>query len=146
MVSLELSADLKLSHDASNDVIINRPINDKVSETLNKLSIRDQIKFNFQIEILNAGFRYDDKNYFSFGFYQEIDGISYFPKDPIKLLTDGNGSFLNKSFDFSQIQYKLDALGVLHFGVSREVNEKITVGSKHLSVALQSNLHQIQFA
>lgn len=108
----------------------NRPINDKVSETLNKLSIRDHIKFNFQIEILNAGFRYDDKNYFSFGFYQEIDGISYFPKDPIKLLTDGNGSFLNKSFDFSQIQYKLDALGVLHFGVSREVNEKLTVGSR----------------
>ena len=108
----------------------NRPINDKVSEVLNKLSVKDHAKLNFQIEVLNAGYRYDDKNYFSFGFYEEIDAISYFPKDPLKLLTDGNSAYLNKSFDLSQILYKVDVLGVLHFGVTRVVSEKLTVGAR----------------
>ena len=89
----------------------NRPINDKVSEVLNKLTTKDHLKINTQIEILNAGFRYDDKNYFSFGFYQEFDAISYTPKDPITLITEGNSAYLNKSFDLSQVLYKVDVLG-----------------------------------
>ncbi|WP_235318277.1 DUF5723 family protein [Polaribacter sp. Hel1_85] len=108
----------------------NRSINDKVSEVLEKLTIRDHIKLNFQIEVLNGGFRYDDKNYFSFGFYEEFDAISYFAKDPITLLTDGNSAYLNKSFDLSQILYKVDVLGVLHFGVTREVSDKLTLGAR----------------
>ena len=55
----------------------NRSINDKVSAVLNKLTTKDNIKINTQIEILNAGFRVNDKNYVSFGFYQEIDAIAY---------------------------------------------------------------------
>jgi hypothetical protein len=108
----------------------NRPINDKVSDVFNKLRTKDHIKFNSQIEILNAGFRYDDKNYFSFGFYEEIDGIIYFPKDPVNLVVEGNSEYLNKSFDLSQILYKADILGVLHFGVTRKVSEKLTVGAR----------------
>jgi hypothetical protein len=60
----------------------NRSINDKVSAVLNKLTTKDNIKLNAQIEILNAGFRFNDKNYVSFGFYQEIDAMIYIPKDP----------------------------------------------------------------
>jgi hypothetical protein len=108
----------------------NIPINDKVSEVLNKITRKDHIKFNTQIEILNAGFRYDDKNYFSFGFYEEIDAIIYLPKDPINLIVEGNSEYLNKSFDISQILYKADALGVLHFGVTRKVSNKLTVGAR----------------
>ena len=108
----------------------NRPINDKVSEVLNKLTTKDHLKINTQIEILNAGFRYDDKNYFSFGFYQEFDAISYTPKDPITLITEGNSAYLNKSFDLSQVLYKVDVLGVLHFGVSRQVSKKLTLGAR----------------
>lgn len=110
--------------------IDNIPIQDKVTQVLNKLSTRDHVMFNTQIEVLNAGFRFDDKTYFSFGFYEEIDAFSYFPKDPIKLLTEGNSAYLNKSFDFSQILYKVDVLGVLHFGASRKVNEKLTIGGR----------------
>lgn len=110
--------------------IDNRTINDKVSDVLNKLTTRDHIKFNAQIEILNAGYRYDDRTYFSFGFYQEIDAIIYFPKDPLELVIEGNSEFLNKSFDLSQILYKADALGVLHFGLTRKVSEKLTVGAR----------------
>ena len=108
----------------------NRSINDKVSEVLSKLNTRDHAKFNFQIEVLNGGYRYDDKNYFSFGFYEEIDAISYFPKDPITLLTEGNAAYINRSFDLSQILYKVDVLGVLHFGMTREISEKLTLGAR----------------
>lgn len=105
-------------------------INDKVSRVLNKINVKDFINMNTQIEILNGGYRYDDKNYFSFGFYHELDGILYYPKDLITLLTEGNSAYLNRSFDASQIRYKLDVLGVLHLGVSRKINEKLTLGAR----------------
>lgn len=108
----------------------NRPINDKVSEVLNKVTTKDHIKINTQIEVLNAGFRYDDKNYFSFGFYEEIDVIAYAPLDLLTLINEGNSEYLNKNFDISQIIYKADVLGVLHFGVTRQVNDKLTVGAR----------------
>ena len=107
-----------------------RPFNDKVSEVLNKLSVNDHGKFNFQIDFLNGGFRLDDKNYFSFGFYEEFDGILYFPKDLVTLFTEGNSAYLNKNFDLAQVLYKVDALGVLHFGATKKINEKLTVGGR----------------
>ncbi len=108
----------------------NRPINDKVSEVLNKLDSRDHLKIYSQIEIFSGGYRSDDKTYFSFGAYQEIDGIFYIPKDPITLLTEGNTAYLNKNFNLSQIAYKLDFLGVLHFGVTKNIRQNLTVGAR----------------
>lgn len=108
----------------------NRPFNDKVSDVLDKVTSNDHIKINVQADVINAGFRYDDKTYFSFGFYEEIDAIKYFPKDPVNLVVEGNSEYLNKSFDLSQILYKVDFLGVLHFGVSRKVSDKLTLGAR----------------
>ena len=108
----------------------NRPFNDKVSEVLQKIDIRDHVKFHSQIEILSGGFRFKEKTYFSFGFYQEMDGILYYPEDMVTLLNEGNSSYLNRSFSASQILYKLDYLGVLHFGASKEINEKLNLGAR----------------
>jgi hypothetical protein len=108
----------------------NENINDKVSTILNSLSSRDFVKFNSQIEIFNGGFRGDENTYFSFGFYEEIDAISYFPKDLITLFNEGNNAYLNKSFSVSQILYKLDVLGVLHAGVSKKINDQLTLGGR----------------
>ena len=108
----------------------NRSINDKVSAVLNKLTTKDNIKLNTQIEILNAGFRLNDKNYVSFGFYQEIDAILYIPKDPLSLIIEGNSKYLNKNFDVSQVLFKADALGVLHLGITRQVSDRFTFGAR----------------
>lgn len=105
-------------------------INDKISTMLNTLTTRDFVKFNSQIEVLSGGFRVDENTYVSFGFYEEIDAISYFPKDAITLLNEGNNAYLNKNFSASQLLYKLDVLGVLHAGISKKVNEKLTVGGR----------------
>ena len=108
----------------------NRPINDKVAEVLSSLNSRDNLKFNSQIEVFNAGFRYDDKTYFSFGFYEEIDAITYYPKDIITLVNEGNAAYINKSFDLSQLLYKVDFVGVLHAGITKKIDEKLTVGAR----------------
>lgn len=108
----------------------NKPIIDKVSSVIDKSKVGDHGVFNFQVEILNGGFKYDDKTYFSFGFYEEVDGITYLPKDVITLITKGNSQYLNKSFDFSQILYKVDVLGVLHLGITKKVSEKLTLGAR----------------
>ncbi|PQJ79215.1 DUF5723 family protein [Polaribacter porphyrae] len=108
----------------------NRTVNQKVTSLLNSLSPRDFLKLNTQIEILSGGFRYDSKNYFSFGFYNEIDAIGYYPKDFLTLFNEGNDAYLNRSFSASQIIYKLDVIGVLHAGITRKINDKLTVGGR----------------
>ncbi|WP_298947922.1 DUF5723 family protein [uncultured Polaribacter sp.] len=108
----------------------NLSINDKVATVLNRLKTSDYLKLNTQIEILNAGFRYNDKTYFSFGFYQEIDAIGYYPKDVFTLANEGNGAFLNKSFDISQLLYKVDFLGVIHAGITQKISDKLTLGGR----------------
>ena len=108
----------------------NRTINDKIGAVLVDLDTRDYLKFNSQIEVFSAGFRFDDKTYFSFGFYQEFDAIGYFPKDIITLLNEGNAAYLNRSFDASQLLYKLEFLGVIHAGITRKVNDKWTIGGR----------------
>jgi hypothetical protein len=105
-------------------------INDKISNVLNRLTTRDYIKVNSQVEVLSGGFRLDNKTYFSFGFYTEIDAFGYYPKDVFTLLNQGNSAYLNKNFLFSQISYKLDVLGVLHFGASHQFTEKLTLGAR----------------
>ncbi len=107
-----------------------RNINTKISEVINSLSSRDFLKMNTQIEVLNAGFRLNDKTYLSFGFYEEIDAIGYYPKDFFVLFSEGNHPHLNRSFSASQIMYSLDVFGVLHAGISRKMNEKFTVGGR----------------
>ena len=107
-----------------------RTINEKIASILENLDSRDYLKFNSQIEVFSAGFRFDDKTYFSFGFYQEFDAIGYFPKDIITLLNEGNAAYLNRSFDASQLLYKLEFLGVIHAGITRKVNDKWTIGGR----------------
>ena len=127
-----ISSEIGLTGFAVSDLfsVDNRTINQKVSEVINKLTPNDYVKLNLQVEVLNAGFRLNDNNYFSFGFYEEFDGIIYTPKDLITLATDGNFGYLNKSFELSQTVFKLDALGVLHFGLTNKVNENLTFGAR----------------
>lgn len=108
----------------------NKNINEKVSNILKTLTTRDFLKINTQLEVLNFGFRVDDKTYLSFGFYEEIDAIGYAPKDGITLFFEGNDAYLNKSFSVGQLLYKLDALGVIHAGISRKVNDNLTLGGR----------------
>lgn len=104
--------------------------NDKISAIINNLDAKDFLKMNVQIEVLNLGIRLNDKYYLSFGFYEEIDAIGYYPKDLFILLSEGNTPHLNKPFKASQLNYKLDVMGVLHAGITKKVDDKLTIGAR----------------
>ncbi|AUC86449.1 hypothetical protein CW731_14685 [Polaribacter sp. ALD11] len=108
----------------------NRTITDKINTALQNIDSRDYLKIYSQIEVFSVGYRFDEKTYLSLGFYHEVDGISYLPKDIITLANEGNTTYLNKNFSLSQLLYKVDVLGVIHAGITRKVNEKLTIGGR----------------
>ncbi|GAB7257074.1 DUF5723 family protein [Polaribacter sp. OB-PA-B3] len=108
----------------------NRSITDKVTAVLANITSTDYVSLNAKIDVINVGYRLDDKTYLSGGFYNEVDGIGYLPKDGITLLNEGNAAYLNKSFSISQILYKLDYLGVIHAGITRKMDDNLTLGAR----------------
>ena len=111
----------------SND---SRPFNEKFEKVLEQLSPDDYINLNTKIDVLNFGYRYNNKIYISVGFYEELDLMVYFPKDAIEGLYYGNDPFFNRSFSVSQAIMKVDLLGVLHAGISKKIDEKLTIGGR----------------
>ena len=126
------SFDLGITGFTLNDLFSNdsRAFKTRFEAVLNKINSTDYVSFNTQVEVLNLGFRLDKKTYLSFGFYEELDFISYMPKDFIELFYYGNQPFLNRSFSLSQVSMKGDFLGVLHAGISKKINEKLNVGAR----------------
>ena len=126
------SFDLGITGFTLNDLFSNdsRAFKTRFEAVLNKINSTDYVSFNTQVEVLNVGFRLDKKTYLSFGFYEELDFISYMPKDFIELFYYGNQPFINRSFSLSQVSMKGDFLGVLHAGISKKINEKLNVGAR----------------
>ena len=102
----------------------------KFLNVIDKLTADDYIQVHSQIEILNAGYQLNKRDYLSVGFYSEIDAFGSIPKDFLILIRDGNSAHLNKSFLLSQGSFKAEAIGVLHAGISRKINQKFTVGAR----------------
>jgi hypothetical protein len=102
----------------------------KFEEVLGRLEETDYINFNLRFDVLNGGYRYDDKTYLSFGFYEEVDFTFYMPVDIIELGYYGNSRFQNRPFSLEQIVMKADVLGVLHAGISRKINKRLNVGAR----------------
>jgi hypothetical protein len=104
--------------------------NTKISNVLSQLETNDFISSNARVEVLSGGFQWKNKNYFSTGFYTEMDMFTVVPKDMLELFRDGNIAFLNRSFLFSNLKTKADILGVIHFGVSHEFSPNFTAGTR----------------
>src|SRR5690606_18701319 len=106
--------------------------NDKVRDLLFRLSSRDAVMVNQQLEIFNIGFKNNWKGryYYSFGMYQEADAFMYWPKDLAILAHEGNRDYLGKRFNFGQLNASAEMLTVLHFGVRKKVSERLYVGAR----------------
>jgi hypothetical protein len=118
-------------------------ITDKVATVLKNIDSSDYLKINSQIEVFSAGFRFDEKTYISFGFYEELDAIGYAPKDILSLLTEGNAASLNRTFSVSQVLFKLDILGVVHAGITKKVNDQLTLGGRFKVYSSSLNLETV---
>jgi hypothetical protein len=76
------------------------------------------------------GFRLkNDKDFLSFGFYQEFDAFAYYPEDLAILFYEGNTN-LNERYSFKQLNFKAEVLGVLHAGISREIDDDLQIGTR----------------
>ena len=94
-------------------------------------SRNDKLSVNQQLEIFNGGFKiagekYD--SYISFGMYQELDLLSYVPKDFAVLALDGNRDYLGKVFNLEDLNVKAEMLSVFHIGFHKNINEKFIAG------------------
>ena len=122
-------------------------INTKLRNIINRLSANDFISANEQLDIINIGVRLkNNKDYVSAGFYQEFDFISFHPKDIAVLFyqgnTDGNGTIdLSNKYNLNDIRFKGEVLGVFHIGISRRLNQKLTIGAR---AKLYSGIYNIQ--
>jgi len=91
---------------------------------------KDYLSINAQIEVLSGGYKINDRDYVSGGFYTELDAFVGFPKDLFLLALDGNEPYINQNFYASDVNVKADILGVLHLGLTRKFNERFTAGAR----------------
>jgi Family of unknown function (DUF5723) len=105
-------------------------INTKLENLIFKLIPSDNIVINQQIELFNAGFRLpNEKDYLSFGFYEEFNFMSYYPKDLAIFLFEGNKD-IGRVFNAESIRFKTDLVGVFHIGINRRFSDKFIAGAR----------------
>ncbi|MEP3837985.1 MAG: DUF5723 family protein [Algibacter sp.] len=87
-----------------------------------------------QLEVVSGGFAfgssYNKNQYLSFGVYQELDFITYFPKDLAILALEGNQSNIGRPFRVNSVSASAEVIAVWHFGYNKKVNEKFTYGAR----------------
>ena len=108
----------------ASDLDINQRIRSKIFE----LSDKDFFTATQQLELFNIGWRSKGDIHFSGGIYQELDFISYFPRDLAILAWEGNRDYLDYPFDLGQLSVTADLTTVYHFGVNKQLANRLTVG------------------
>lgn len=101
-----------------------------LENVINRAQTDDNLFVNLRFDVLYGGYRLNERDYLSFGFYEEVDFIGYFPKDLAQLAFYGNEPFINRNFSLSQLIGKGDVNGVLHVGLSRKINKRLNVGAR----------------
>ncbi len=112
---------------ANNGVDFNTKLRNVVLST----SRNDKVSLNEQLEIFSGGFKLGDwqsNSYISFGMYQELDVLTYMPKDYAILALDGNKDYLGKVFDMGDLNVRGELLSVFHIGYHKKVSEKLILG------------------
>jgi len=119
-------------------------INTKLEKLIFSRTPNDHVYINQQIELINAGIRLpNDKDYISFGFYEEFNLIAYYPKDLAIFGFEGNKE-IGRVFNAESFKFKTDLVGVLHIGIDRRFNEKFNAGARfkiYSSAAEVKSLH-----
>ncbi|MFN4083456.1 MAG: DUF5723 family protein [Bacteroidia bacterium] len=72
------------------------------------------------------------RNYFSAGFYTQLTFNYGLPKELFGMLYYGNAGteYFGKKVDLSGTQFSANGMSVTHFGYTREINQKLSVGGR----------------
>lgn len=100
-----------------------------VDNFYNVLQASTLLEADFQSNLLSFGFR-NNNNYFSLSITEKFSSGVGFPKDIFKLLLYGTPNMFSNSYDFKNLQADLSLYSEIGFGFSRQINEKLTVGTK----------------
>ena len=108
-------------------------INDKIRQkAIFGMGITDELSGTYQLDLLNGGFRGKNRpaDFYSFGIYHEGDAIGYWFKDLAILAYQGNADQLGREFDLGHLKSRGEILNVFHFGVNRQMSNKLTLGAR----------------
>ncbi|HQE33489.1 MAG TPA: DUF5723 family protein [Flavobacterium alvei] len=127
------SANVSSSSFSVYDLFANNGVdfNTKLRNVVFSTSRNDKVTLNEQLEVFSGGFKLGDwqeSSYFSFGMYQEMDVLTYMPKDYAILALDGNKDYLGKVFDMGDLNARGELLSVFHLGYHKKVNENLILG------------------
>lgn len=117
-----------------NDLLVeeNDSLSINMDNFINQLKRKNFLTADFQIDLLNFGFRVKEKNYFGLNISSKFSSTLTYPKDMFNLLWNGNGKDLlgeRASFDglgFDAMLY--NELG-LHYA-RKLMDDKLTVGGR----------------
>lgn len=105
-------------------------INTHISQALRQMDNRDYFTATQQLEVLYYGWRNKNDYFFSAGMYQELDFITYFPKDWAMLAWEGNQNHLGHVFDLNEFSLSAEMLTAFHFGANKKFTDKLTLGGR----------------
>ena len=128
-----ISASIGSSGFSAYDLFANDGVdfNTKLRNVVFSTTRNDKVILNEQIELFNGGFKlggWQGNSYISFGMYQEMDLLSYMPKDIAILGLDGNSNYIGKVFDLGDLNMKAELLSVFHVGYHKNISENLIVG------------------
>lgn len=118
-------------------------VNQRITNTINRLSRKDYFTAQEQIEVLSLGWRLNNDDYLSAGMYQEMDLFANFPKDPAVLLSQGNADYINVPFDLSHVSFTGEVLTVYHLGLNRRIDNQLTLGAR---IKMYSGIFNVESA
>ena len=118
-------------HVGANSPLSYGDIFDISNKFLNKRSKDNAIRFWFQTDIINLGFREKgrEKNYFSLIMALKLDANIAFQKDVFAVIIEGNTSPKNEKLSFVKNNFiSVNSYVELGAGYNREINENISFG------------------
>lgn len=105
-------------------------INTKIRNKIFELDATDFFTVTQQLELLSFGWKNKNEIYFSGGMYEELDFITYFPRDLAILAWEGNRDYLDYPFNLGELSFTADLLTVYHFGANKQLTDRLTVGAR----------------
>lgn len=111
-----------------------RDFNTKLQSVIFRLDNKDFYTATQQLEVFTGGFSFgrgvEKDRYISFGMYIETDVIAYHPKDYAVLAYEGNANNIGKVFNLSDLNASGEMISVFHLGITKKVNNKLTIGAR----------------
>ncbi|MDD7528825.1 MAG: DUF5723 family protein [Bacteroidales bacterium] len=102
-----------------------------VDDLYKRIKRTTSFDMDLNINILEFGFRFRERNYLTFGLGVNVDGGLFLPRDLFKLALYGTpDEYGINSFNFKRTGLNLTAYGEFGVGYMRRINEQWTVGGK----------------